>query len=84
MTVSVVKLRQWTGLEARKTYPVAAAMHAQVGCGCDGSAEPKDDVEGIQGNVGNGHAVAIQEGCGQEVQQRQQAEDSDKHVVVHH
>lgn len=49
---------------------------------CDGSAEAKDDTEGIESNVDNGNTEPFDEGRGQEVEEGEQPPDADEERVV--
>jgi hypothetical protein len=48
----------------------------------DGSAEAEEHAQGIQGNVDDGDAELVDEGCGQEVEQGEQPPHADEERVV--
>jgi hypothetical protein len=66
----------------RETYPVRAAVSTKV-CGKrDGSAEAEQHAQSIHGDVDNGDAELLDEGCGQEVQQGEEPPHADEERVV--
>lgn len=66
-----------------RTYRVATAVDVKVGRHGDSTAEVENGVQGVKAdNKERVNHERLLDACRDEVEQRQHAEDSDKHVVI--
>jgi hypothetical protein len=64
------------------TYRVRATMRTEIRSERNSSAEPEQHAQRIHGNVDDGDAELVEEGCGQEVQQGEEPPHADEEGVV--
>lgn len=64
------------------TYPVRAAVSAEVGGKCDSSTETEEHAQSIHDHVDDGNGELVDECCGKEVQQCEQPPYTDEQCVV--
>lgn len=67
-----------------RSYPVAAAVYAEICWKCDGGAEPEEDVQSIEDDAHDWNMVAIEERGREEVEERQHSENAGEHDIVDH
>jgi len=64
------------------THRIRAAVCAEVSGKGDGGAETEEKAQGIHGDVDDGDAKPVDEGCWQEVEEGEEPPDADKEGVV--